>query len=149
MVIPMGLVFDSSTPLPRRSALRMLLGASLLAALGCDAGSASPGSEASPNAAPGPAVPPTTDRSAPAIVFLGDSLTAGFGLSESEALPALIQRRVDDEHLPYHVINAGRSGDTTAGGLARIDWYFKSSLDLKVLVIGLGSNDAMRGLPLE
>jgi acyl-CoA thioesterase-1 len=83
------------------------------------------------------------------VVFLGDSLTAGFGLSESQALPALIQRRIDNEHLPYHVVNAGRSGDTTAGGLARIDWYFKDSLDLKALVIGLGSNDAMRGLPLE
>jgi acyl-CoA thioesterase I len=87
--------------------------------------------------------------SAPTIVFLGDSLTAGFGLSENEALPALIQQRVEAEHLPHHVINAGRSGDTTAGGLARIDWYFKDTLDLRALVIGLGSNDAMRGLPLE
>jgi acyl-CoA thioesterase-1 len=86
---------------------------------------------------------------APTIVFLGDSLTAGFGLSENEALPALIQQRVEAAHLPYHVINAGRSGDTTAGGLARIDWYFKATLDLRALVIGLGSNDAMRGLPLE
>ena len=85
----------------------------------------------------------------PAIVFLGDSLTAGFGLAESEALPALIQRRVDAAHLPLRVINAGRSGDTTAGGLARVDWYFKDTLDLRALVIGLGSNDAMRGLPLE
>lgn len=85
----------------------------------------------------------------PAIVFLGDSLTAGFGLSEGEALPALIQEQVDRAHLPFHVVNAGRSGDTTAGGLARIDWYLKESLDLRALVIGLGSNDAMRGLPLE
>lgn len=87
--------------------------------------------------------------SAPTIVFLGDSLTAGFGLSESEALPALIQQRIDAAGLPYHVINAGRSGDTSAGGLSRIDWYFKDSLDLRAMVIGLGSNDAMRGLPLE
>jgi acyl-CoA thioesterase-1 len=85
---------------------------------------------------------------APSIVFLGDSLTAGFGLAEHEALPALIQQRVRAAHLPYHVVNAGRSGDTTAGGLARIDWYLKDSLDLRALVIGLGSNDAMRGLPL-
>lgn len=87
--------------------------------------------------------------SAPSIVFLGDSLTAGFGLAEREALPALIQQRVDAARLPYRVVNAGRSGDTTAGGLARIDWYLKDSLDLRALVIGLGSNDAMRGLPLE
>jgi acyl-CoA thioesterase I len=112
-------------------------------ALGCDADPA-PGSSAA--AAPA-AAPPLA--SAPTIVFLGDSLTAGLGLPESEALPAVIQRRVDNEHLPYRVVNAGRSGDTTAGGLARIDWYFKGSLDLKALVIGLGSNDAMRGLPLE
>jgi len=86
---------------------------------------------------------------APAVVFLGDSLTAGFGLSEGEALPALIQRKIEAAHLPFRVVNAGRSGDTTAGGLARIDWYLKDSVDLRALVIGLGSNDAMRGLPLE
>lgn len=111
--------------------------------LGCEAKPTS-GSTATTAPAPAPAA-----ASAPTVVFLGDSLTAGFGLSESEALPALIQRRVDNERLPYHVVNAGRSGDTTAGGLARIDWYFKDSLDLRALVIGLGSNDAMRGLPLE
>jgi len=83
---------------------------SVCLSLGCDAESAPAGS--APAAATAPAA-----RSAPAVVFLGDSLTAGFGLSESEALPALIQRRVDTEHLPYHVVNAGRSGDTTAGGL--------------------------------
>ena len=85
----------------------------------------------------------------PAIVFLGDSLTAGFGLSEGEALPALIQQKLEAGHLPFRVINAGRSGDTTAGGLARIDWYLQDSLELHAVVIGLGSNDAMRGLPLE
>ena len=123
--------------------LQLFVAASLLFGLACDADSG-----ASRTAPPsGPAAPDL--RSAPAIVFLGDSLTAGFGLSEREALPALIQERVAREHLPYHVVNAGRSGDTTAGGLARIDWYFKDSLDLKALVIGLGSNDAMRGLPLE
>jgi acyl-CoA thioesterase-1 len=81
-------------------------------------------------------------------VFLGDSLTAGLGLSESEAVPSLIQAEIDRASLGYRVINAGRSGDTTAGGLSRIDWYLRDSVDLRVLVIGLGSNDAMRGLPL-
>jgi acyl-CoA thioesterase-1 len=110
-------------------------------ALGCDADTAAPATAAAPRAA--------SAESAPTIVFLGDSLTAGFGLAEKESLPALIQQRVDAAHLPYHVVNAGRSGDTTAGGLARIDWYFKDSIDLRALVIGLGSNDAMRGLPLQ
>lgn len=85
---------------------------------------------------------------APAIVFLGDSLTAGLGLPEGEALPARIQQHLDAAGLSYRTINAGRSGDTTAGGLARIDWYFRDGVDLRVLVIGLGSNDAMRGLSL-
>lgn len=111
--------------------------------LGCDA-------EPTPSPpAPAATAPAPATRSAPTIVFLGDSLTAGFGLAEHEALPALIQARIDGEQLPYHVVNAGRSGDTTAGGVARIDWYFKDSLDLRALVIGIGSNDAMRGLPLE
>ena len=88
-------------------------------------------------------------RAAPAIVFLGDSLTAGLGLPESEALPARIQERLDGAKLPFQAINAGRSGDTTAGGLARLDWYFRDTVDLHALVIGLGSNDAMRGLSLE
>lgn len=84
----------------------------------------------------------------PAIVFLGDSLTAGRGLEESEAVPALIQRELDDKRWNYRVINGGRSGDTTAGGLSRLGWYLRDSVNLSVLVIGLGSNDAMRGLPL-
>jgi acyl-CoA thioesterase I len=84
-----------------------------------------------------------------ALVFLGDSLTAGLGLSESEALPARVQQRLDAAGLEYRAINAGRSGDTTAGGLARLDWYFRDSIDLHALVIGLGSNDAMRGLSLD
>lgn len=82
-------------------------------------------------------------------VFLGDSLTAGYGLEKSEAVPALIAARLRAEGLPYRVINAGRSGDTTAGGLSRLDWYFQPPANIAVLVIGLGSNDAMRGLSLQ
>jgi acyl-CoA thioesterase I len=122
----------------------LLLGLLSFGALGCHRGRHAAADEGAPS---GNGV--SAAAAAPTIVFLGDSLTAGFGLSENEALPALIQQRVDAAHLPYHVINAGRSGDTTAGGLARIDWYFKGTLDLRALVIGLGSNDAMRGLPLE
>jgi acyl-CoA thioesterase I len=108
-----------------------------------------PAASTAGGAGPAGAAGAVAAASAGSIVFLGDSLTAGLGLAENEALPALIQQRVDAAHLPYRVVNAGRSGDTTAGGLARIDWYLKDSLDLRALVIGLGSNDAMRGLPLE
>jgi acyl-CoA thioesterase I len=97
-------------------------------------------------AATRPALAPAAD--APAIVFLCDSLTAGLGLPANEALPARIQQRLDTAGLAYRAINAGRSGDTTAGGLARLDWYFRDTVDLRALVIGLGSNDAMRGLSL-
>jgi acyl-CoA thioesterase I len=135
------------TSSPRRRArlelaMRRLVPWLVAFTLGCDADTPTPAS--------GPAPPPAASaESAPTVVFLGDSLIAGFGLAEQESLPALIQRRVDTAHLPYRVVNAGRSGDTTAGGLARIDWYFKDSIDLRALVIGLGSNDAMRGLPLQ
>ena len=135
--MPIRLLF-----VPRCCALGGFVLGTLL--FGCDAEPSPDSSAPAALTAPAP-----TARSAPTIVFLGDSLTAGLGLSEGEALPALIQQRVDVDRLPYHVVNAGRSGDTTAGGLARIDWYFKDSLDLKAIVIGLGSNDAMRGLSLE
>jgi acyl-CoA thioesterase-1 len=83
----------------------------------------------------------------PRIVFLGDSLTAGLGLSREQAVPALIQRRLDDEGFRYEVVNAGVSGDTSAGGLSRLDWSLEG--DVKVLVIELGANDGLRGLPPE
>lgn len=85
----------------------------------------------------------------PAVVFLGDSLTAGRGLAEDQAVPALIQAKLDATGLDYRVVNAGRSGDTTAGGLARLDWYLRDNVGARVLIIGLGSNDAMRGIALD
>ncbi len=96
--------------------------------------------------------PPPRDagvRESPAIVFLGDSLTAGRGLAEADAVPAKIAERVEAAGFDYRVINAGRSGDTTAGGLTRLNWYLRDTVRLKVLVIGLGSNDAMRGQPID
>lgn len=87
--------------------------------------------------------------SRPTIVFLGDSLTAGLGLAPSEAVPALIEKKLLADGKNYRVINAGRSGDTSAGGLARLNWYLQPEINLRYLVIGLGSNDAMRGLSLE
>lgn len=82
----------------------------------------------------------------PVIVFLGDSLTAGFGLENplAEAYPALIQEKVVAAGLPHRVVNAGISGDTTAGGLRRLNWILRQRVD--VLVIALGGNDGLRGV---
>jgi acyl-CoA thioesterase I len=79
-------------------------------------------------------------------VFLGDSLTAGLGLEKAQAVPALIQARLDKLGYDYDVINAGVSGDTSAGGLSRLDWSLDG--DVKVLVLELGANDGLRGLPV-
>ncbi len=79
------------------------------------------------------------------IVFLGDSITAGYGLDPDQAYPALIQEKIDATGLSYQVVNAGVSGDTTAGGLRRVDWALGSGADL--LVIALGGNDGLRGIP--
>jgi acyl-CoA thioesterase-1 len=78
------------------------------------------------------------------ILFLGDSLSAGFGLDVEDAFPSLIQKKIEQEKLPFKVINAGLSGETTAGGLRRIDWLLKQKVD--VLVIELGGNDGLRGI---
>jgi acyl-CoA thioesterase-1 len=80
---------------------------------------------------------------APVVVFLGDSLTAGLGLEGTEAYPALLGDRLVAEGRPIRVINAGVSGDTTAGGLRRLDWLLRQKP--AVLVVGLGANDALRG----
>jgi acyl-CoA thioesterase-1 len=80
------------------------------------------------------------------IVFLGDSLTAGLGLPREQAVPSLIQDRLAEEGYSYEVINAGVSGDTSAGGLSRLDWSLDG--DVEVLVIELGANDGLRGLPV-
>jgi acyl-CoA thioesterase-1 len=81
------------------------------------------------------------------IVFLGNSITAGYGVGESEAFPALIQHKIDSLKLPYKVINAGISGETSADGLSRINWVLKQPVD--ILVLELGGNDGLRGIPLE
>jgi acyl-CoA thioesterase I len=87
-----------------------------------------------------------TSASRPRIVFLGDSLTAGLGLEKAQAVPALIQERLDRLGYDYEVLNAGVSGDTSAGGLSRLDWSLDG--DVKVLVVELGANDGLRGLPV-
>lgn len=81
----------------------------------------------------------------PAVVFLGTSLTAGFGLDPDQAYPALIQQKIDSAGLDYKVVNAGVSGETSAGARARIDWLLRQPV--AVLVIETGANDGLRGLP--
>ncbi len=80
------------------------------------------------------------------ILFLGDSLTAGLGLDPSEAFPALVQQKIDAQRWNFKVVNAGQSGDTSAGGLGRLDWVLKNRVD--VLILELGANDGLRGLPV-
>jgi len=81
------------------------------------------------------------------VVFFGDSLTAGYGLDPDEAYPALIQRQLDAAGRPWRVVNAGLSGDTTSGGLRRLDWILRQKVD--AIVIELGGNDGLRGIPVD
>ncbi len=81
------------------------------------------------------------------ILCLGDSLTAGYGLDKSQAYPALLQEKIDHLGWNFQVINAGLSGETTAGGLRRLDWFLKRKID--VLILALGGNDALRGIALD
>lgn len=89
------------------------------------------------------AAAPATART---IVFFGDSLTAGYGLENpaADAYPALIQKKITDAKLDYRVVNAGLSGETTAGGLRRVDWILRQPID--VFVLALGANDGLRGI---
>jgi acyl-CoA thioesterase-1 len=98
-----------------------------------------------------PGLPATAAEPAPrqvegTLVFLGDSLTAGLGLSQEQAFPALIEARLRAAGHPWKVVNAGVSGDTTAGGVARLDWIYKGRVD--VLFLCLGANDGLRGIPV-
>jgi acyl-CoA thioesterase I len=96
--------------------------------------------------APAPAKPDESQAQAlPRIVFLGDSITAGLGLPPDQSYPALIGRKLKTRGLAYAVVNAGVSGDTSAAGLRRIDWSLDG--DVRLLIVALGGNDGLRGLP--
>jgi acyl-CoA thioesterase I len=103
----------------------------------------SPGRQPGANAQPGDTSAITRKN----ILFFGNSLTAGYGLELSQAFPALIQKRLDSLGLPYRAINAGLSGETTAGGKGRIDWLLRQKVD--VFVLELGGNDGLRGIPTK
>ena len=91
----------------------------------------------------GPVTPPLATR--PRLVVLGDSIASGYGLRREESFPARLQQRIDREGLGFEVVNAGVSGDTSAGGLRRLDWALEG--DVSILVVELGGNDGLRGLP--
>lgn len=97
-----------------------------------------------PPKAAAPAVVPVSD--APLVIVLGDSLAAGYGLGESEAFPSVLAAALRAEGKPVRMLNAGVSGDTTAGGLERLDWLLRQRPS--VVVLELGANDGLRGLPL-
>ena len=92
-----------------------------------------------------PATAPATG-SAKRLLFFGNSLTAGLGVEPEEAFPALVGQKLDSAGLKYEVVNAGLSGETTAGGLARVGWVLRQPV--AVFVLELGANDGLRGLPL-
>jgi acyl-CoA thioesterase I len=105
-----------------------------------------PSQPAGPPAAPAPAAPvDPNDSGHPKIVVLGDSLSAGFGLLELQAYPALLQEKLRVDGYEWDVVNAGISGDTTAAGLERIDWALGQG-DVRILILELGANDGLRGL---
>jgi acyl-CoA thioesterase I len=97
---------------------------------------------------PAPAIQaPAPVPGLPVVVFLGDSLTAGLGLDENQAYPAILEQELREEGMPIRAVNAGVSGDTTAGGLSRIGWILGQRPD--VVVVALGGNDGLRALPVE
>jgi acyl-CoA thioesterase-1 len=86
-------------------------------------------------------------KSLPKIVAFGDSLTAGYGLPQTASYPALLQKKLDDGSFNYDVVNAGVSGDTSAGGVRRIDWALDG--EVRVLILELGANDILRGQSID
>ncbi len=100
------------------------------------------------NAVNRPLATPKAAADRPKIIAFGDSLTAGFGLAEKESYPYLLQEKLRADGYDFEVINAGVSGDTTLGGLERSDWVLEQD-NAKILILELGANDLMRGVPAE
>lgn len=129
--------------------LRPIVTGALLVSLGflqgCGSHESSRADASAARAETARAVAPKVAR--PRIVALGDSLTAGLGLDAASAYPALLQTRLTADGFDYEMVNAGVSGDTSAGGLSRLDWALDG--DVRVLIVALGGNDALRALPPE
>src|SRR5687768_15311590 len=130
------------------AAIALALVVTVASTLSCDRGEPDQPVNARPSAAPSPPITPTTrPAKLPRVVFLGDSITAGLGLSADEAFPAVVAQLLEQEGVRIDTVNAGVSGDTTAGGLRRLDWLLRQFPD--VLVVGLGGNDGLRGLDVK
>jgi acyl-CoA thioesterase I len=127
-------------PRPGRSSAWLLAVALLVVACGDESGNTATSPAAEPSQ---PAATATPREARPAVVFLGTSLTAGLGIAPEQAFPALIQERIDAADIALRVVNAGVSGDTSAGGLRRIDWLLREPVYM--LVLELGANDMLRG----
>jgi acyl-CoA thioesterase-1 len=132
----------SHIPYPGSLAVCLLL--ALTACNGAAAGCGREGSAEPPAETATEAPSPKTDDERPKIVVLGDSLTAGLGLVETQSFPSLLQQKIDGDGFEFEVVNAGVSGDTSAGGLRRLDWVLQE--DVRVLIVALGANDGLRGL---
>jgi acyl-CoA thioesterase-1 len=126
---------------PRFAPVRMLAAVLFAILLGPLPASAQP---FRPPAGANASLSDSASDSAPVIVALGDSLTAGYGLAEEESYPSLLQAHLRQAGYPHRVVNAGVSGDTSAGGLARLDWVLRQPV--QVLIVCLGANDGLRGL---
>jgi acyl-CoA thioesterase-1 len=129
--------------------VRVLIICAALAVAACSSNEPAPARESTP--APPSDVQVRAASAAPAstrprIVFLGDSLTAGYGLDVEQSVPSLVQKHLDAEGYKYEVVNAGVSGDTSAGGLRRLEWSLDGNV--RILVVELGANDGLRGLPV-
>ena len=95
-----------------------------------------------------PLIKPDNKSDLPKIIAFGDSLTAGFGLTEKESYPYLLQKKLVSDGFKYEVINAGQSGDTSLGGLERVDWVLEQE-KVEILILELGANDLLRGIPVK
>jgi acyl-CoA thioesterase-1 len=120
----------------------------MLAAISC--GRTQPpapgGTESAPASSVPEAPPPAPVQTAPRLVVLGDSLTAGLGLQQNEAYPALLGKKLKEKGYDWEVVNAGVSGDTSGDGRQRVGWALEG--DARILIVALGANDGLRGLPV-
>ncbi len=139
--------FDLLITGPIDSVLKLLLLPLLMLLAACGSASESPQSEVSPDTTAPVARDTAGAMRTINVLVLGNSLAAGYGLSPDDAFPAVLQRKVDSLGWPVRIINAGLSGETSAGGLRRIDWLLRERID--VLILELGANDGLRGIDPE
>lgn len=119
----------------------------LLTVWGCGPSDTKTDSTATTGAPKTDTTQPTATAQKPVILFYGNSLTAGYGVEPAQAFPALVGQKIDSAGLNYQVVNAGLSGETTAGGRSRLNWVLRKPV--AVFVLELGGNDGLRGLPLR